>query len=84
MSDGKKIPDAEFEEEKTSPSPKAPAQRVDVIYPDSGAAKAAPDAAENPIKIRVETRSKHRLEARIFEVDEDGVIDIIILDAETN
>lgn len=82
MAEEKKIPDAEFEEEKSSPSPQAPAQRVDVIYPDSAAKAPAP--AENPIKIRVETRSRHRLEARIFEVDEDGVIDIIILDAETN
>jgi hypothetical protein len=71
----KKIPDAEVVEEKNIPA--APTvEKVTVILP-----KEQPQA---PVVVRVESRSRHRLNVECYEIDDEGYIDIVISDADMN
>lgn len=76
------IPDAEVVEEEKHDIPKK-VEVVTVLHADDAPAGAPAETAEEvpPVRIRVETRSKHRLEIKCFEMDDDGIIDIIISDA---
>lgn len=87
MTDDKTIPDAEVVAEDKDVAAERPPEVITVIHPSDD--EEPPDEAAaldgtNEVRVRVTARSRHRLEVRIFEVDEDGYIDIVILDADTN
>ena len=74
----KKIPDAEVVSEEKHDNPQKPIP-VEVIE-----APAQNDEPAGPVKIRITTNSRHRLKADVYEIDDDGIIDIVISDPDTN
>jgi hypothetical protein len=79
----KKILDAEvLAEEKHAVEEKV--ERITVIEKAGDDSFSPQGEDSNEVCVRVQTRSRHRLNVEVFEIDDDGCIDIIISDADTN
>jgi exosome complex RNA-binding protein Csl4 len=69
-----KVPDAEVVSEEKNIPATPPVEKVTVILPKEQA----------PVVVRVESRSRHRLNVECYEIDDEGYIDIVISDADMN